>query len=85
MNILVPAGYLGLGCLGGALYFALLRWNTSLYTRGGRLAPALALQGLRMAAAAGLLLLAARQGALALLLTALGVMLARPLAIRVLR
>lgn len=72
-----------LGLAGGALHFALLRWNTRLYVEGSGIAQALALQTMRLAATALLLLFAATHGAMPLLLAALGVALARPLVLRI--
>jgi len=71
-----------LGFIAGALFFALLRWNTSLYVRGGSVALALAVQAVRIAGISGLLVLTASHGALPLLLTTLGVLLARPVVVR---
>jgi F1F0 ATPase subunit 2 len=85
MNLIMPAAFFGCGLIGGALYFALLRWNTELYLRRARRAPAIALQLIRTGCAAGLLLLVSRHGATALLSSALGVTVARPLALWVLR
>jgi N-ATPase, AtpR subunit len=68
-----------LGLTAGALFFALLRWNTSLYMWGGSVAFALAIQAARIAAVGGLFALAALHGALPLLLTALGLLIARPI------
>jgi hypothetical protein len=70
------------GLLFGLLYFALLRWNTALYVRGGGIAAAAGLQIARMAAIAALLVLTVQWGALALLLTALGLLAARPVVLR---
>ena len=64
------------------LFFALLRWNTSLYMRGGSLAFAMALQVLAWPRSVGLLALIALHGALPLLLTALGLLIARPIVLR---
>lgn len=73
------------GFLGGAAYFALLRWNTLLYVSAldharSVFAQALGLQLLRLSGVGLLLGFAARDGALPLVFAALGVMLARPLA-----
>jgi hypothetical protein len=70
------------GLIAGLLYFALLRWNTALYIGGGGIATAAALQIARLAGVAALLALAVQWGALALLLTALGLLLARPIVMR---
>ena len=52
------------------MFFALLRWNTSLYLHGRSLAFAMALQGSRFSAVGGLFALIALHGALPLLLAA---------------
>ena len=72
------------GIAGGTAHFALLRWNTRLYLAGGSVARALGMQVLRLAATTLLLAFAAWHGAWPLLLSALGVVLARLLVLRVL-
>jgi len=79
MSALLDAGCFALGIAAGLVHFHLLRWNTRLFITGGVLR-AIGVQALRLAALAGVLLLAAWQGALPLLLTALGVMIARCIA-----
>ena len=79
---MTAALWLFAGLAGGVSHFALLRWNTSFYVRAGALTYAIGLQLLRLIATALLLGLAARHGALPLLLTALGVLLARPVVLR---
>jgi len=76
MSALLDAGCFALGIAAGLLHFHLLRWNTSLFITGGALR-AIGVQLLRLAALAVVLVLAAWLGALPLLLTALGVMIAR--------
>jgi hypothetical protein len=71
------------GLAGGVSHFALLRWNTLFYVKAGALAYAIGLQLLRLAATASLLGLAAWHGALPLLLVGLGIVLARPVVLRV--
>jgi F1F0 ATPase subunit 2 len=78
MTMLAATLFLSLGFLAGALFFALLRWNVSVYMRGGSAAFALTLQVVRIAAAGGLLVVTALHGTLPLLLTALGLLIARP-------
>ncbi len=78
----IEVGFTALGLVAGGLYFALLRWNTSLYARPGRVWIAAALQAGRMAVLGGLLYLAALSGPLPLLLTALGIFIARPIVMR---
>jgi hypothetical protein len=80
--MIVDAGCLVLGLLAGTLHFALLRWNTLFYARPGRLWTAVGLQAVRMAGLGGLLFAAALLGALPLLLTALGVLIVRPVVTR---
>ena len=75
-------GFLALGFAAGSMHFALLRWNTLLYARGGTLAPAIGAQALRMAVTAAALFAIAPHGALALLLAAGGLLLARPVVLR---
>lgn len=82
MTVLADAGFLFLGFTAGTLFFALLRWNTALYVQGGSVAFALALQAVRIAALGGLLVLTALHGAMPLLLTALGLLIARPVVLR---
>jgi len=81
MSALLDAGCFAFGITAGLLHFLLLRWNTRLFVAGGALR-AIGLQGLRLAALAGVLLLVARLGAMPLLLTALGVMIARQIVVR---
>jgi hypothetical protein len=81
-KMIAALSFTAAGLLAGLLYFALLRWNTALYLGGGGLATAAFIQIARLAAVAGFLALAAQYGALPLLLTALGVLIARPLVTR---
>ena len=81
MSALLDAGCFALGITAGLLHFLLLRWNTRLFVAGGALR-AIGVQGLRLAALAGVLLLAARLGAMPMMLTALGVMIARQIVVR---
>lgn len=70
--------YLALGALAGAVHLSLLRRNAALYARPGRIGHAVGLQILRFAAMAGVLTAVALQGALPLMMAALGVIVARP-------
>ncbi len=81
---LLAAFWLLAGLAGGTAHFALLRWNTRLYLAGGSVARGLGVQLLRLAGTTALLAFAAWHGALALLLAAIGVTLARLLVLRVL-
>jgi F1F0 ATPase subunit 2 len=76
------AGYFAVGLLAGALHFRLLRWNATLYVRAGGAATAMLVQILRLGVLAGGLAAAAMQGAMPLLLAALGVVIARPIVTR---
>lgn len=82
MTALVYMLFMLLGVAAGTLFFALLRWNAALYLHGGSVCFALALQAVRIGAVAGLLVLTALQGALPLLLSALGLLIARPVVLR---
>lgn len=73
------------GFVGGVSHFVLLHRNTLLYVNGGALLTALGLQALRLAAIGLLLGFAAWHGVLPLLLAALGVMLARPVVLRMMQ
>jgi N-ATPase, AtpR subunit len=80
---MIIALWLLAGLLGGAMHFALLRWNTRLYLGGSSVALAVGVQALRLAAMALLLAFAAWHGAWPLLIVAIGVVLARLLTVRV--
>ena len=82
MNGVADAIGLIAGLVGGTAHFVLLRWNTDLYLRPGGLGRAIALQALRLALLAVVLVLLARRGALPLLLGALGVLAARWIVLR---
>ena len=82
MSGLADFGFVVVGLVAGTLHFALLRWNTVLYVRGGTVLPAIGVQGLRLVATAAVLFAVALHGALALLLAAGGVLLARPVVLR---
>jgi hypothetical protein len=81
--MIADAGFIVLGLLAGTLHFSLLRWNTMLYARPGRVWLGAGLQVVRMAGLGGLLALAALHGALPLLLMAIGVLIARPVVMAV--
>jgi hypothetical protein len=80
--MMLDAAFIAFGLLVGALHFSLLRWNTTFYARPGAVGLGAALQLARIGALGGVLVLAARQGALPLLLVALGVLIARPVVMR---
>ncbi len=75
-------GFLAVGLLAGTVHFALLRWNTALFAQPRRIWVAVPLQVARLSVLAGLLVIAALHGALPLLLTALGLLVARPVVMR---
>ena len=66
----------------GLLYFRGLWWNAQQLAAGGHLITTTALWFGRFAVLAGLLALTSSEGALPLLATALGVLIARPLVMR---
>ena len=76
MTAILNAGFVVFGAAAGLMHFHLLRWNTGLFITGGALR-AFGAQALRLATLAGVLVVMVRLGALPLLLTALGVMIAR--------
>jgi F1F0 ATPase subunit 2 len=80
--MIANAGFIAAGALGGLVYFGSLWWNITLYLGGQRIGAAAALHVLRLGALAALLALTATRGALPLLLTALGLLIARPLMMR---
>lgn len=82
MSPFTAAIFLSLGFLAGSLFFALLRWNTRLYTHGGSLVRAVAVQLARLTGVGGLLTIVAVRGALPLLLALVGLLIARPVVLR---
>jgi N-ATPase, AtpR subunit len=81
-NAWVLASCLGIGMLAGWAHFALLRWNAGLYLRPAGFGRAIGLQMLRLVLLGAVLAVLAREGALPLLLGALGVLLARRVVLR---
>ncbi|WP_031404804.1 ATP synthase subunit I [Thiomonas sp. FB-Cd] len=73
------------GVLLGVVYFRALWWNVQLMGHGGRTAAAIGLMIGRLALMIGALGLASRDGALPLLLMALGVLAGRAFVVRRLR
>jgi N-ATPase, AtpR subunit len=69
----------------GILYFRGLWWNASLLSLGGRTAAAIILMVGRFALLGGVLTLASLEGALPLLVTALGVLIGRSAVMRSVR
>jgi F1F0 ATPase subunit 2 len=78
----MSVAYLAAGILAGILYFQCLAWTVRLFAEGGSAAKAIVLMIGRIAVLGGLLALASRQGALPLLMMALGVFIARFVTIR---
>ena len=76
------AAHLVIGIGLGILYFGGLWWNTRRFAAGGSLATMAALTAGRFVLLGGLLFLASREGALPLLVMALGVLVARFLVMR---
>ena len=83
--MLALAAHLLAGMLLGVVYFRALWWNVQLMGHGGRTAAAIGLMIGRLALMIGLLGLASRDGALPLLLMALGVLVGRAFVVRRLR
>lgn len=81
-HLISAAGFLAIGFLAGVIHYAGLRWNTRFYTAAPHPAWAVGFQLARLAITAGLLILIAFHGALALLLAAAGLVLARPVVVR---
>lgn len=80
--MMTNAVFLFIGLLAGVVFFALLRWNTTLYLRHGGFARAVAVQAARLCAITVVLVVAARHGALPLLLGAAGLLIARSVVVR---
>jgi hypothetical protein len=80
--MIANAGFVAAGVLAGVVYFGLLRWNTTLYLGGERVGLGAALHIVRLGALAALLVLMAMWGAMPLLSTAFGLLIARPLVTR---
>ncbi len=78
MTILLMLGTnLVVGIVAGALYFGCVWWNARLFANGGRVTTTVLMMLGRLALMGGLLFMAVRQGAIPLLLMALGVLLGR--------
>jgi F1F0 ATPase subunit 2 len=82
MTVLILALHLASGAAIGALYFGSLWWNTLLFERAGRLRTLLASMAARFALLGGVLIAVSLEGAMPLLATALGVLLARAAVLR---
>jgi F1F0 ATPase subunit 2 len=79
------AAHLAAGVALGFIYFKSLWWNACRFTGGGRATTAIAFTVGRLALLGGLLTLASLEGALPLLMVALGVFIARPVVMRSVR
>lgn len=78
VTLLILAAHLAAGLVLGLLYFGSVWWNARQFAAGGRLLRTIGLMLGRFALLGSVLTLASLEGALPLLLTALGVLLARP-------
>jgi F1F0 ATPase subunit 2 len=76
-DCLILSVYLVAGIVAGIVYFGCLAWNVRLFAEGGSVTTTIVLMAGRIAVLGGLLVLASRQGALPLLMMALGVFIAR--------
>jgi F1F0 ATPase subunit 2 len=76
------AAHLAAGIVIGVLYFRSLWWNTRRSTSGGHVSTTIAVMVGRFAILGVILTLASLEGALPLLLMALGVVIARPVVMR---
>jgi F1F0 ATPase subunit 2 len=75
-------GHLAAGILLGLLYFRAVWWDARRFALGGRATTTIALMIGRFTALGGLLILASLEGALPLLVMALGVLIARSVVMR---
>jgi F1F0 ATPase subunit 2 len=73
------------GIMFGLFYFRTLWWNARRFTGGGRVATTIAMMIGRFVLLGGLLTLASLQGALPLLVMALGILIARSVVLRGIR
>lgn len=80
--IMIDAIFLVAGLVAGTVHFGLLWWNTAIYTQDRQVWIGAVLQVTRLGVLAGVLAIAALHGTLPLLLTALGLVIARPLVMR---
>lgn len=77
VTIIDLGAHLAAGIGLGVLYFGSLWWNALLFARGGGLSATFALMGVRFALLGGALMLVSLEGAGPLLVTALGILVAR--------
>ncbi len=81
--ILLSLGaHLAAGIVAGTLYFRALWWNARRFAAGERVATTIALMIGRFVVLGGILLLASLEGAMPLLTTALGILIARAAVMR---
>ena len=80
-GLMVPV-WLVVGIVAGLFYFRCLAWNVRQFAAGGSVTMTIVLMAGRMAVLGGLLTLASLRGALPLLITALGILIARFVSIR---
>ena len=83
--LLVLGAHLAVGIGVGVLYLHAVRQSARLFAEGGQATFAIILTLGRLSLLGGLLVLASREGALPLLIFALGFFIARPLALRRIR
>jgi F1F0 ATPase subunit 2 len=76
------AAHLAAGIVVGVIYFRSLWWNARRFTMGGRVATTIAVMIGRFVILGAVLTLASLEGALPLLLMALGVLIARSVVVR---
>jgi F1F0 ATPase subunit 2 len=82
MTVLILILYLAGGAAIGGLYFGSLWWNARLFERAAQVGTLLASMAARFALLGGVLTVASFEGAMPLLATALGVLLARTVVLR---
>lgn len=82
VNAFIIAVYLMAGAAMGTLYFGSLWWNTRRFGQGGQIYTLLAGTAARLALLGGALWATSLEGAMPLLATALGVLLARAAVMR---
>ncbi len=80
--LLSLGAHLAAGVMLGVLYFRALWWNTRRFALGGRVTTTIALMIGRLGLLGGMLTLASLEGALPLLVMALGILIARSAVLR---
>jgi F1F0 ATPase subunit 2 len=84
-TLLGVGAHLAAGIMVGTLYFGGLWWNARLFAKGSRATATIMLMIGRFALLGGLLTLASLEGAMPLLMMALGVFIARSVVMRLMR